>query len=349
MTTLERHPMTPVAPPSVIQDFYTPEELDTIFGVIRDNGPWRLILAHHFASTEEYLAVSGGKDRKADARLSDFTSPVFRGFLANDGVVFHPELNDIYFGRKLLDTALSLHGAKYGMAHNLLFNLGGPSHSFDAGHFDTGSFRGMGLHNTPLWLMSVMAKSGLFDAWEVKTAQVITYFYKSEFAGGFTYWPDGPDGDPQRLRPPFWNTATLTDNSRMYHRRESNGPVERRDCPELEMTSLLHSLPDGSWSVRNGDKEIARFDEADMRMLVHYTALLFDDIDDVRRYQNHTDDIDAERAIGMLVSDMRAKGATVETPGDPMADPAFIGQLTEFYAMAPSRYPAEAPLEVVGR
>lgn len=79
MTTLERHPMTPVAPPSVIQDFYTPEELDTIFGVVRDNGPWRLILAHHFASTEEYLAVSGGKDRKADARLSDFTSPVFRG------------------------------------------------------------------------------------------------------------------------------------------------------------------------------------------------------------------------------------------------------------------------------
>jgi hypothetical protein len=51
----------------------------------------------------------------------------------------------------------------------------------------------------------------------------------------------------------------------------------------------------------------------------------------------------------MLVSDMRAKGATVEMPGDPMADPAFIGQLTEFYAMAPSRYPAEAPLEVVGR
>ncbi|WP_337505353.1 hypothetical protein [Rhodococcus jostii] len=82
--TLERHPMTPVAPPSVIHDFYTSDEVATIMSVIRENAPWKLILAHHFKSTEEYLAVSGGQNRKPDAQLSDFVAPVFRGFCGND-------------------------------------------------------------------------------------------------------------------------------------------------------------------------------------------------------------------------------------------------------------------------
>ena len=38
----------------------------------------------HFESTEEYIAVSGGKDRKPDAGSSDFVAPVFRGFLGNE-------------------------------------------------------------------------------------------------------------------------------------------------------------------------------------------------------------------------------------------------------------------------
>nr|WP_138844309.1 hypothetical protein [Rhodococcus pyridinivorans] len=346
MTTLQRHPMIPVAPPSLIENFYTPEEIATIFSVIRENGPWRLILAHHFSSTEEYLAISGGKDRKADAKLSDFVAPVFRGFLGNDGVVFYPELHDIYFGRKLLDTARSLHGAKYGMVHDLFFNLCGPSHSFDPGHFDTAVFRGMGLFNTPIWLLAIMSKSGLFDAWEVKTAQVLTYFNRSDIDGGFTYWPDGPDEDPARIAAPFWNTAFLTDNSRMYHRRESNGARDERDYPDLDMTSQLYAAADGEWSVRNGDKEIRRFGEADMRLLVHYTALLFDDADDVRRYHDHTDDLTPDKVFEMLIDDMRAKGHAIDEPSDPMNDMGFVARLTEFYKMAPSRYPAEAPLEV---
>lgn len=346
MTTLERHPMVPAAPPSLIEDFYTPEEISTLFAVVRENGPWRLILAQHFSSTEEYLAISGGKDRKPDAQLSDFVAPVFRGFLANEGVVFHPELHDIYFGSKLLDTARGLHGAKYGMAHDLLFNLCGPSHSFDAGHFDTAVFRGMGLFNTPIWLLAIMSKCGLFDEWEVTSAQILTYFNKSDIDGGFTYWPDGPDRAPARFAAPFWNTAFLTDNSRMYHRRESNGPRDQRDYPGLEITSELHSMPGGQWSIRNGDKEIRRFGDEDTRMLVHYTALLFDDLDEVRRFQDHTDDLTPDKVFEMLIDDMWSRGAAVVEPGDPMNDTAFVARLTEFYKMAPSEYPVQAPLDV---
>lgn len=342
---LLRHPMTPIAPPTLMPDFFSPDEVATIKSVIRSHAPWRMLLAHHFSSTEEYLAVSGGKNRNPDATLSDFVAPVFRGILANAGVVYYPELNDIYFGRKLLDTARSLHGAEYGMSYDLLFNLCGPSHSFDAGHFDTGSFRGIGLHNSPIWLLAVMAKSGLFNAWEVKTAQVITYFYDSDIDGGFTYWPDGPDREPARFEAPFNNTAILTDNSRMYHRRESNGPRDQRDYPEIDLSSTLHPVGEDEWSIRNGDTEIRRLKDSDTRMLLHYTALLFDDREDVRRYQEHTDDLTQGQVCEMLIADMRSKGVTVAEPADPLTDTAFIAMLTDFYAMAPEIYPAEAPLE----
>lgn len=81
-----------------------------------------------------------------------------------------------------------------------------------------------------------------------------------------------------------------------------------------------------------------------MRVLVHYTALLFDDLTGVRRFQDHTDDLTSEKVFGMLIDDMRSKGALVAEPNDPMA--AFIAQLTEFYKTAPGRYPSEAPLDV---
>ncbi|TVZ02181.1 hypothetical protein EAS64_25475 [Trebonia kvetii] len=345
MTTAQRHPLTPVAPPEVIPGFYTRDEVSALFGTVRRHAPWRLVLAHHFTSTEEYLAISGGRDRNSGATLADFTAPVFRGYLAKEGIVLFDELHDIYLSRKLLDPVLRLHGARYGFASHMLFNICGPAHSFDAGHFDGGNWRGISSVGCPVWLMGVMAKSGLFDPWLVKTGQVITYFYDSDIDGGFTYWPDGPEMAPRRLAPPFRNTAVLSDNSRMYHRREASGPRDRRDLPALEMTSLLHADGD-AWSIRNGETEIARFAGKDSRTLFHYTALVFDDASDVNRYLDHTDDLTYEKVFDLLIADLKGRGSKFTEPSDPMTNRAFISLLTETYAMAPRQYPAEAPLDV---
>lgn len=35
-----RHPMVPVAPPYAIDNFYSPDEVDALFGVIKEHGPW---------------------------------------------------------------------------------------------------------------------------------------------------------------------------------------------------------------------------------------------------------------------------------------------------------------------
>lgn len=115
----------------------------------------------------------------------------------------------------------------------MLLNIGAPSLCLDAGHFDSANWRGVNSVNAPIWLLSVMAKSGLFDRWEIKTGQMITYFYDSDLGGGFTYWPGGPDKAPARIAAPYENTCVIADNSKVYHRRESNGPVDQRDYPGL--------------------------------------------------------------------------------------------------------------------
>ncbi|MGW9131896.1 hypothetical protein [Streptomyces sp. NPDC055681] len=181
------------------------------------------------------------------------------------------------------------------------------------------------------------------DKWAIKTGQMITYFYDSDIDGGFTYWPDGPDCAPKRFPAPFNNTCILSDNSLMYHRRESNGPAHMRDYPEIRLESLLHH-EEGQWVVRNGEREIARYEDKDMRSLFHYTALVFDDLLDVRRYLDHTDDLTHERVLGILMHDLKQKGISFPEPEDPMKDADFIALLNATYAMAPVTYPAEAPV-----
>lgn len=342
--------LTPVALPTIVDDFYDPGEVDALFGVVKQHGPWDTILAHHFTSTEEYLSVSGAKDSAGTGNraLSDFISPSFRGYLADDGIVLYPELHDLYFGRKLLDPVLAMHNAKYGFASHMLFNVGVPSHSFDAGHFDSPSFRGVGIHNSPIWLISVMHKSTLFRKWEVKTGQMITYFYSSGPDGGFTYWPEGPDADPKRLVPPFWNTCMLADNSNMFHRRESGGPVAERDHPDIRLESKFGYDGDDLWSIRNADKVIGRYRTDQLRFLFHHTSLVFDDLAAVRQYLDHTDDLTHEKVIDILIDDLRTRGVEFTDPTDPLHDGEFLAVLNATYATAPARYPADAPMPVRG-
>lgn len=174
---------------------------------------------------------------------------------------------------------------------------------------------------------------------------MITYFYDSDLDGGFTYWPDGPDRTPQRLAAPFWNTGVLSDNSKMYHRREGNGPRDRRDTPELEMHTRLHS-DGGQWVVRNGDSEIGRHTDGDVRTLFHYTALVFDDRRDADRYLDHTDDLTADKVFDIFGDDLVCRGIEFEFPADPMTVRDLIALLTDTYAMVPTEYPPDAPLDV---
>lgn len=338
--------MVPVAPPTFLTDIFTNDENARLFDVLRTRGPWQMIAGIYFKSVEELLAVSGSTGSEAPKDLGDFLTPAFRGFLGNNGIVYEESIHDIFHSRKLLDLVKGMHGASYGAPYLFQFNIQAPQPGYDGGHFDGRSWRGMDPTDTPAWLTSIMAKSGLFDAWEVKAGQVISYYYNSDIDGGFTYWPDGPDSAPRRFAAPFWNSGLLTDNQRMYHRGEACGPRHRREVPEgLALHSLLEPDGQANWKVTTDGRTVAAYAEDEMRTLFHYSAHVFTDMAEVKRYYDHTDDLARDRAFEMLIDDLRRRDVAFEMPSDPLTDRAFIATLTQAYAMAPTIFPAEAPLE----
>ncbi|WP_308256998.1 hypothetical protein [Rhodococcus rhodochrous] len=348
--TAGRHPMIPVAPPLFLEDIYTTDEQTILFDIIRNHGPWQLIAAQHFSSAEEYMAVAGPKNRGRDVELelSDLLTPTFRGYIGNYGVALEPSAHDICYSRRLLDLIREMHGAAYAIPNSFLFNLRAPAHSFDAGHFDSPSWRGMDKFDTPTWLSSVMAKSGLFERWELRSGQVIAYFYDSDVDGGFTYWPDGPDRPPARFTAPFRNSGILTHNEKMFHRGEASGPRSRRTVPGLRLDSTIRGVGTSEWAIHNGSEEITRYHDSEMRFLFHYGAFVFDDLADVRRYFEHTDDLSLDLTVEMFRDDLRSRGIECPEPSDPLHDREFVSVLTRAYAMAPAEYPADAPLDVPG-
>jgi hypothetical protein len=207
----------------------------------------------------------------------------------------------------------------------------------------------MGLVNTPTWLLSVMGKSGLFQRWAIKMAEVIVWFQQDAESGGFTYWPDGPLAAPKRLAPPLWNLGVVTHNTAMYHRGESNGPPEQRANPKgLAFDSTFSGDPEDPerWQIQSGDAVIARYTTDQLRLLVHWDAELYSDLGDLKRHVDHLDDLTPDRAFEIFVDDLRARGAGFEVPSDPMHDRGFIELLAKTYDVGPSCYPADAPVAV---
>lgn len=340
--------LRPIAPPRVVDGVLRPEQIETVTRLIREHGPWDLIVKHHFASLEELVATtSGGQPAGAKASLDAFVTPIFRGFFANGGVCLYEDAEPLLYEHRFLAWAREFWGAKYAQPMKVLFNVSGPSLSFDPGHLDSPRFRGMGLVNTPTWLLSVMGKSGLFTRWRIKMAEVIAWFWPSDEGGGFTYWLDGPLASPKRLAPPLWNRGVVTQNTAMVHRGESHGPVDRRANPKglcFDSTfSADPSHPD-SWQICNADEVIARYATQELRLLVHWDAELYADLADWKRHIDHTDDLTPDRVFETFVADLERRGVPVEVPSDPMRDPRFIALLAQAYDVAPIAYPPEAPM-----
>jgi hypothetical protein len=340
--------LRPVRAPRVVDGVLEKEQHATVLDLIRRHGPWDLILKHHFSSLEELVATtSGGRPIDPNASLESFLTPTFRGFFASGGVCFYPDAEPIFYDRRFLAWAREFWGASYCQPGKLLFNVNGPAWNADPGHLDSPRFRGLGIANTPTWLLAVMGKSGLFQPWAIKLAEVIVWFSTDAESGGFTYWPDGPLAAPRRLAPPLWNRGVVTHNTAMVHRGESNGPTERRaNPPGLSFDSTFSGAPgdpDG-WEIRTGDTVVARYATDELRLLVHWDAELYTDLADLKKHVDHLDDLTVDRVFDTFLRDLRARGVACEVPSDPLRDAAFIGLLARTYDVCPSSYPAEAPV-----
>ncbi|HZN83114.1 MAG TPA: hypothetical protein VFC01_26055, partial [Mycobacterium sp.] len=88
-----------------------------------------------------------------------------------------------------------------------------------------------------------------------------------------------------------------------------------------------------------------RHHTSELRFLVHWSAELFSDYDELKKNMDGSDDLTVERAIDTLVKDVNANGLKLDMPDDPLHDPVFIRTLNAAYDLGgPASYPDEAPL-----
>lgn len=335
----------PVAPPRVIEDAYTSDQHARMLDLVRRNGPWSLILAQHFKSPEEVIATTSGSIPPGFTPTWDmFLSPVFRGYLGTGATPFYPEIEDCFYNSKFLALVRDYWGAKYSTAENMLFNIQGPCSGGGSPHVDATRFRGASMGNTPIWLMNTMVKTGLFERWRAKKAQVIAWYYKGRTGGGFTYWPDGPREAPQQIEAPMWGRAVVVENEKMFHTAQTNGPAAMRRPEGLAINSLMEADPEdpNGWQITTDGKVIQKIPEEEFRFLVHWGADIYMDMAELKRALDHTDDLTHDMIFDIIIADLRKRGESFQVPNDPLTDTAFIGMLTRVYDPGqPSIFPPE--------
>jgi len=329
--------LRPVEPPRVIEGVYSEDQHQRIVDVIKDNGPWPTITAHHFETVEELMATSnGGMPENFNLTLDDIATAHFRGFLGENSVPFYPKLEDCFYNSRFLDLARDYWGAQYAKPTMMLFNLCGPHHSGLSAHLDAVTFRGIRIENSPVWLQNVMGRSGLFTEHLVKMAQVITWWYLGE-NGTFTYWPDGPNGQPVRLEHPLWNKGVVVQNEAMFHRGDPVGRPDQRDIPGLKHRSMIgYDAEVDEWTITTDGEVIRRYPPDEMRLLVHWNAEVYQDMDEVKKNMDHSDDLTKDVVFDRLLADMRRRGVNVAEPSDPLHDRTFIQALIATYSIAPT-------------
>jgi len=329
--------LTPVHPPQVLDDVYTDDEHERLLGVVQEHGPWKTIQAHHFQSVDELIATTSGTVPKDHGLTLDaIATAQFRGFYGQNSVCFYPEVEDIFYSRRLLDRVRSYWDAAYAKPTMMLFNVCGPHQSGLSPHLDATTFRGVRYENSPVWLQNIMAKSGLFADYIVNMAQVIVWWYRGE-AGTFTYWPDGPLRPPATLPTPIWNRGVVVQNELMFHRGDPVGRPEERPIDGLRHRSLIeYRRDDDDWAVTTDGDVIRRYAPEQIRLLVHWSAEVYRDLTEVTTVMDHTDDLTHERVFDTLIADLRAKGVRVSEPSDPFHDDDFIHALMSTYSIAPT-------------
>jgi len=144
-----------------------------------------------------------------------------------------------------------------------------------------------------------------------------------------------------------YNRGVVVQNEMMVHRGEANGPLDQQTPAGLAFDTVFTGDPADRdhWLLKNSDEVIARHHTNELRFLVHWSAELFSDYDELKKNMDGSDDLTVAQAIDTLVKDVNANGLKLDMPDDPLHDPEFIRTLNAAYDLGgPARYPEEAPI-----
>jgi hypothetical protein len=81
---------------------------------------------------------------------------------------------------------------------------------------------------------------------------------------------------------------------------------------------------------------IRRYRPDEMRLLVHWSAEVYRDMDELEQSMDHSADLTHDVVFDRLLADMRERGVAVDEPTDPLHDSEFIRALIATYTIAPT-------------
>ncbi len=290
-------------------------------------------LAQRHDAAVNFVRTGGRFGRREDPRVLAARTNYFRETYAYDDDV-HEGISPFMHHEAFLDAARRVHGRPLVVPNIVYANLLVPGQELSV-HTDVPEFRGANRKRLPQWLMVVMHHSGLFDAWRRRIATGIAYFGRCE-GGRLAYYPDGAEGAPRTLAAKH-DTAAVLDTDSVFHGVDR--VAETKPLPPLRPGMRL-LFEDGGWTVRDGEKALARYDRDEVRFSVSWKAYCYADEAEQRLVESHADDLALPGILERLEADLRERGRLA---GERPADADFALLMIDEYVRFPQPEPAAAP------
>jgi hypothetical protein len=286
------------------------DDPDDVRRIIADNSPYEWMMRDYPA---EYRASADGKP---------FYLPWFRHIWRPDTAHIKRRGELLYYAPFIEGARQSFVGFEIVRPEVLLVNIMAPLPN-DGPHFDLPHFRGLPMHGFPTWFLMAVGRSELFERWHVNIASALTWLYRGE-GGGFAYWADGPAQPPRRMQLPIENRMLVSDNQRMYHMVERFGDASSLKPFAHSRDAELVSGNEGGWDIVDDGRVVKHFKPDEIRISILWRGVMHKDAEAARIYDEHLDDITAERAAAILVDGARRKGCDIPLPADPLNDTNFM-------------------------
>ncbi|HEV8298260.1 MAG TPA: hypothetical protein VGQ20_13210, partial [Acidimicrobiales bacterium] len=332
------------------------DDPDAFWSLVATNGPFPSLQRRVMQSAVESAAITGewvtpdmeAESRAGGAKTISVTAS-FRSYWMQAGRPLRDDAAWLARHEPFVASAKRLLDATVVRPDEIYVNAQVPQSVHPGScHVDIPKFRGMGRRDFPVWLLTTMRRSGLFDHWHIPVATAVCWFYDGP-GGTYAYWPDGPDAPPRQTAHPFTNTAVVGENDTMFHRGDAAGSPGAEAPAGLTLDSELARIDGSTWAVCDHGRELARYGAAEVRFALSWSAEVYADDTAVRIADEHLDNLDIDTVLDAFFADLDARGTPVDRTDDPLHDVGFIAALARAYRVVPSQFPTDAETDAVRR
>ena len=231
----------------------------------------------------------------------------FRGFFAKNSVCLYPELEDSFYNSRFIEEVKSYWDAQYAKPTLMLFNICGPHHTGLAPTSTPSPSAGSGSRTRRCGCRTSWASPGSSPSTSSRWRRSSPGGTRVRPARSPT-GPTAPSALPRASTHPLWNKGVVVQNEMMFHRGDPVGPTRgpRDRGAQAPVAHRLRRRPRTAGTITTDGEVIRRYQPEQIRLLVHWNAEVYNDMDEVKKSMDHSDDLTHDRVIETFLADLRA-------------------------------------------